>query len=57
MSFLEDIVNSCIYGNLYIKNTNDYIGVSISNDNHQFSYIHKKQKQTKTKNVIYNKIK
>lgn len=56
MSFLEDIVNSCIYGNMYIENTKDYIGISVSNDIIQFSYVHKKQKN-KTKNVVYKKIK
>lgn len=56
MSLFEDIVNSCIYGNLYIKNTQDYIGISISNDTNQISYLHKKQK-TNTKKVVYKKIK
>ena len=55
MSLFEDIVNSCIYCNINIKNTSDYIGICVSNDIHQFSYIHKKQK---TKNVVvYKKIK
>jgi hypothetical protein len=57
MSFLEDIVNSCIYGNMYIENTKDYIGISVSNDIIQFSYVHKKHKEKKTKNVVYKKIK
>lgn len=54
MSLFEDIVNSCIYGNLYIKNTQDYIGISISNDTNQISYLYKKQQ---TKKVVYKKIK
>lgn len=57
MSWIQDIVNNfCIYGDLYIKNTNDYIGISVSNETSQLSYLHKKQKTTKHK-VIYKKIK
>ena len=57
MSLFEDIVNSCLYGNLYIKNTQEYIGISISNDTNQISYLYKKQKTNTTKKVVYKKIK
>jgi hypothetical protein len=51
MSFLGDLFNTCLNGQLFIQNTYTFVGVCVANDTHYINYMHKKTTNKKYHNI------